>query len=105
MGEPFIIPMRTWETTAHLQTGQCCSDSIRLLLAWRSSSFNFLNLMVLTQRGHFLSTICQKLPFCKLKVHNFGSHRSYFPGVGRNQPFDVVLKTVQNALHLFLKKG
>lgn len=47
--EPFIIPMRTWETAAHPQTGQCCSGSTRLPLASRKPSFKFLNLMILTQ--------------------------------------------------------
>lgn len=72
---------------SNLHTGQCCSNSTILSLALRKPSFKLLNLMVLKQCEHFLSTTYQKLPFCKLKVHNFCSHRSYFQGVGRNQFF------------------
>lgn len=97
--QPFIIPVRTWETgldlgvlwiTIHLLQdpwpGQHCRHNIRLPLALRKPSFAFLNLMVITQWECFLSTIYQELSFWKLKVRNFGSHSSYFQCLGRNHP-------------------
>ena len=97
--QPFIIPMRTWETdldlgvlwtTAHLLQdpwlGQHCRDNVTLPPASRKPSVAFLNLTVLTQWECFLSTIQQKLSFWKFKVYNFGSHSSCFQCVGRTQP-------------------